>query len=123
MSSWILLPILVVLSRGRARGAGLCRPDKEKRIQHVCGGNPWEESEPSWARRAVGYGRDPLMGSRRFGAKATLLLGDILMKQFDRVACEGLRSQGSKCSEVTHSLISGWSLWVKNLLSVLGSNF
>lgn len=35
------------------------------------------------------------MGSGRFNAKATL--EDILMKPFDWVACEGLRSQGSKC--------------------------
>lgn len=98
MSSWILPPILVVLSQGGAHGAGLYRPDKEKRIQHGCEGNPWDESVQGWARRAVGYSWDPLMGSGRFGAKVTLLLEDILMKPFDWIACEGLRSQGSKCS-------------------------
>lgn len=97
-SSWILPPVLVALSQGGVRRAGLYQSDKEKRIQHGCEGNPREESVQGWARRAVGYSRDPLMGSERFSAKATLLLEDILMKPFDWVACEGLRSQGSECS-------------------------
>lgn len=82
MSVWILPLILVVLSQGGACGAGLYHPDKEKRIQHGCDGNPWEESVQGWTRKAMGYSRDPLMGSGRFSAKAILFLEDSLTKQF-----------------------------------------
>lgn len=61
------------------------------------------------------------MGSGRFSTKEASV--DMLMELFDQVAWEGLRSQGSKCSEVTHSLICGWSLQVRSLMSVVDSDF
>lgn len=61
------------------------------------------------------------MGSGRFSTKETSL--DMLLELFDQAVCEGLRSQGSKCSEVIHSLICGWSLQVRNLMSAVDSDF
>lgn len=109
MISCIQPTIVVSLLQGRACGAGLYEPDKEKRIQCGCEENPQEENVQGWARQAVGHSRDPLMGSVRFNTKETPL-EDTLLELFDWVACEGLRSQGSKCSKVIHSLICGWSL-------------
>ncbi|RLW12965.1 hypothetical protein DV515_00000467 [Chloebia gouldiae] len=43
---------------GRAGGAGLHEPDKEKRIQCGCEENPQEENVQGWARQA-GHSTDP----------------------------------------------------------------
>lgn len=107
MSIWIPSPILVVLSQGGAGGAGLYQPDKEKRIQHGCDRNTWEESVQGWTRQAMGYSRDPLMGSGRFSAKATLLLEDILRKQFDWVVLWGAEEPRFKM-QLSYSLANLW---------------